>query len=77
MAKKHEHKALSEQSTDRCWIYCVTPRECAANPRREEAHGNVTQHDVCSCGARRLAEFNGGRTNYGPWEVQEPGEVAE
>lgn len=53
---------------DMCWCVCVTPAECAANPRRERAHGNITRLDFCSCGYIRQTEINGGRANYGPWE---------
>lgn len=65
----HRHKAIARRSTERCWVFCVTPTECAARPRRQEAHGNIVRRDVCACGATRQTEINAGRSNYGPWEV--------
>lgn len=67
---KHTHKAVAAKATDRGWVACVTPAECASHPHRQEAHGNITRHDVCSCGAIRKTEINGGRRNRGPWERQ-------
>jgi hypothetical protein len=67
----HKHRALPKRAKERGWVICVTPDECAANPQRQDAHGNRTRLDTCSCGATRLAEFNGGRTNYGPWREVE------
>ena len=66
---KHIHRAIAKRSTDRSWDYCVTPALCAADVHRQEAHGNITRHDVCACGATRKTEINGGRRNYGAWEV--------
>jgi len=68
---RHHHKAISAKSKDYCWTGCVTPSECAARPQRQVAHGNIIQHDVCSCGATRQTEINGGRSNYGPWKTAE------
>ena len=70
-ATRHTHKAISEKGKDYGWTVCVTPHECAANPHRQVAHGNIIRHDVCSCGATRQTEINGGRSNYGPWETGE------
>jgi hypothetical protein len=63
----HQHKAIPQKSQDIGWTHCVTPDECAANPMRVQAHGNIIQVDTCSCGATRHTEVNGGRKNYGPW----------
>jgi hypothetical protein len=72
----HKHKA--EQSKDVGWTACVTPDECATHPYpRQDAHGNITRVDTCSCGAIRKSEINGGRTNYGPWEDLGPAIEAE
>ena len=67
----HTHKAIPTKQKLRPWTHCVTPAECAANPRREVAHGNVIYLDHCRCGATREMESNGGRRNYGPWREQE------
>ena len=67
----HAHKAITAKAKDRGWVFCVTPHECAANPQRGDAHGNIPRHDVCSCGATRQTEINGGRSNYGPWAETE------
>ncbi len=64
---RHTHRAKGE-GEDRGWIYCVTPAECAANPARQQAHGNIIRTDMCSCGATRSSEVNGGRVNFGPWK---------
>jgi hypothetical protein len=58
-------------------MYCVTPHECAANPQRGVAHGNVIYVDHCRCGAARQMESNGGRHNYGPWVDVESGDEDE
>lgn len=67
MANKHIHRALKARATDMGWTHCVTPHECAANPRRQAAHGNIVRSDLCRCGAYRLTEINAGEVNYGPW----------
>jgi hypothetical protein len=68
----HAHRAIKSKSKIRGWTICVTPRECAANPRRQWAHGSYTQVDVCSCGAERLTEANQTARNRSPWsEVSE------
>lgn len=64
---KHIHRAISEKTETRGWAHCVTPHECAANPSRQAAHGNVVYIDTCSCGAVRQTESNTGRRNYGGW----------
>jgi hypothetical protein len=64
---KHIHRAIPAKQKMRGWMYCVTPDACAANPRRETAHGNVVFVDRCRCGATREMESNCGRQNYGPW----------
>lgn len=71
VSNRHTHRAVTMLAQEHGWAICVTPQECAANPQRQDAHGNRTRLDTCSCGAKRLAEFNGGRTNYGPWRAQE------
>jgi hypothetical protein len=70
--KRHTHRAKPDSKV-RGWTHCVTPRECAADPKRAVAHGNITRVDTCSCGATRLSETNGGRTNYAPWQEPEGG----
>jgi hypothetical protein len=67
---KHTHKAVAKKSRDRGWTHCVTPDECAANPERQAAHGNIIRIDECSCGAVRQTEINGGRNNYSPWSEE-------
>lgn len=69
--KAHRHKAIQAHSKDYGWTTCVTPAECAARPERQDAHGNIVIVDVCSCGATRQAESNGGRVNFGPWSGEE------
>lgn len=69
--RNHAHRAIPGKSKDRCWIFCVTPCECAANPHRQAAHGNITRVDRCACGAVRETEINGGRANYGVWQEGE------
>jgi len=71
--KRHIHKAIKSKSKDRGWNHCVSGAACAANPARQNAHGNITTVDVCSCGAVRESESNGGRTNYGPWITEGEG----
>jgi hypothetical protein len=66
---RHTHKAIAVKSQDIGWTFCVTPHQCAANPKRQAAHGNIIQRDVCSCGATRQTEINGGICNYGPWKL--------
>jgi len=63
----HTHKAIASKSQDRGWTSCVTPHECAAHPRKQVAHGNIVRIDICSCGATRKSELNGGKCNYGSW----------
>ncbi len=65
--KEHHCKAIESRRIDRCWEFCVTPNQCATNPERTQAHGNITIIDSCSCGMVRLGESNAGRRNYGPW----------
>jgi hypothetical protein len=67
----HTHKAKPSASRERAWMYCVTPDECAAKPERQVAHGNIHRVDVCSCGAQRISEINGGRINFGPWSGED------
>lgn len=67
----HTHKAISRKSKDCGWTACVTPTECAARPNRQEAHGNIVRQDLCSCGATRATEINGGRKNHGSWTEAE------
>ena len=64
----HQHKAPPGKTEHRTWTYCVTPVECAANPLRQCAHGNLLIIDTCSCGAVRYGERNQCRTIYGPWQ---------
>ena len=65
---KHRHQAVPAKSQDLAWTHCVTPALCAALGMRELAHGNITRHDQCACGATRQTEINGGRYNYGEWQ---------
>jgi hypothetical protein len=67
----HKHKIVARKWKTSGWVHCVDADRCAATPRRQEAHGNITNHDVCSCGATRESEINSGRVNYGPWVEQE------
>ena len=64
---RHTHRAINKESKIKGWMHCVTPERCADDPRRERAHGNIVSVDICSCGATREAESNGGMVNYGPW----------
>ena len=63
-----KHQALAHKGQLGGWTECVTPAACAADPRRQAAHGGVMRQDECRCGAVRRAEKNQGRVNYGPWE---------
>ena len=66
----HTHRtAHPEASKDYGWTTCVTPEQCAAHPELQRAHGNIIRTDICSCGATRQTEINGGRKNYGPWQA--------
>ena len=66
---RHRHIPNKAQSKEVGWTHCVTPDKCAANPRRQAAHGNIVRVDVCYCGAaKRLVEINNSHANYGPWE---------
>ena len=67
----HTHKAIAKKSQDRGWTHCTTPDACAAKPARQRAHGNIIRVDVCSCGATRETEINGGGSNYGVWSSDE------
>lgn len=65
---KHRHTSIDRRTA--CWMYCITPQACAANPSRQGAHGGVTHRDTCECGATREVESNYGHTNRGPWKVK-------
>lgn len=69
--KAHRHRAIPGACKTRAWMYCVTPYECAANPARQSAHGNIVWLDVCRCGASRMTEVNSGRRNIGAWTEKE------
>lgn len=68
MTTDHKHKAIPGNDKDYAWVMCVTPEKCAAKPERQQAHGNITRVDVCSCGMIRRTEINAGRANVGAWE---------
>ena len=61
----HRHKAIKSMRKESAWQYCVAPDKCKGND--ETAHGNIVREDVCLCGAVRLSEVNGGRTNFAQW----------
>lgn len=65
----HIHKRIPKKDESRCWTHCVTPVECAANPMRQQSHGNILVTSICSCGATREAEVNANKINYGPWVI--------
>lgn len=68
--KQHQHRARAgAKSCIVGWSHCVTPDECAANPQRQSAHGNITEIVTCRCGAVRHTEINNGVANHGPWTV--------
>lgn len=67
MHKQHRVK----WSNDFGWTTCVTPEECGANPRRQDAHGGIIRVDVCKCGMRRVTEMNGRSKNRGHWFLPE------
>ena len=70
--KQHQHRARAgAKSCIIGWSHCVTPDECAANPQRQSAHGNITEIVTCRCGAVRHTEINNGVANHGPWTVTE------
>lgn len=71
----HHHRPKS--SDIRGWTHCVTPDECAARPERGRAHGNIIRVDICSCGATRESEINGGRVNYGAWDDESSLKIGE
>ena len=57
----HRHSASSTRT--RSFSGAVTRRE---NPA---AHGNVCEHQACSCGATRSVNINGNHTEAGPWRA--------
>jgi hypothetical protein len=59
----HTHRAATTRET--VWAHCVTPEECAAEPMRVRAHGNITTRETCACGAERITEINSGRNSTG------------
>ncbi len=67
----HKHRAQKGKDQIRGWSHCVTSCECAANPARQQAHGNIIVIDHCACGATRESESNGGKVNYGYWITAE------
>ena len=56
---RHTHRA--ETIETRPFFGPVSDRQ---NPR---AHGGVTLHRTCRCGAVQLINSNGGATERGPW----------
>lgn len=66
-ALQHTHHP-KQPGKEMGWQFCVTPAECAANPKRQAAHGSITRHDMCRCGMVRLVEINEGKRNYGAWQ---------
>ncbi len=58
------HRPMPEQSRTYGYVgYSVRPRN--PNP---VAHGGVTHHEVCRCGATRMINSTGlGRDERGPW----------
>lgn len=57
---RHKHKAVYEE--DRAFMYPV-----AAGEENPAAHGNITRHQWCSCGATRKVNINGRHREIGPW----------
>lgn len=47
MKNQYQHRAIKAKTQTRCFVQPV------AWPGNPAAHGNITQHDVCACGARR------------------------
>lgn len=39
--EQHQHRAKISRIVG--WSHCVTPTECAANPQRQIAHGNIIE----------------------------------
>jgi hypothetical protein len=61
--KPHRHRVAS---TD--YRPFVGP---VAQPQNQAAHGNVTLHQGCRCGAVRRVNVNGHHAEYGAWSESE------
>lgn len=57
----HKHRPL--KTTEQCFVGAI-PDAIKPDAR---AHGNVTQTDVCRCGASRQVNVNQGFREIGRW----------
>lgn len=64
--KIHKHRAVPSRSRVTAWTGCVGDHRCSGR-----AHGGVTIVDVCSCGAQRHVESNGGSKTSSGWMDQD------
>ena len=61
LERLHHHRPQST-AVD-AWVACVAPDRCV----QFLAHGNITQRDVCRCGAIRETEMYGTFATVGDW----------
>lgn len=56
------HRHTANESYEHVWTYCIDPMHHSD----ERAHGNITRHEICRCGAERDVEINA-RAHNSPW----------
>ncbi len=61
MEEKHRHK--KHRIVMKNYTRCVAPLKCT-----HSAHGYITWHEVCLCGAVRLINTNKNYKEVGKWE---------
>lgn len=61
---KHVHEAIPEKTETRCYSGSVNPWH-----ENRAAHGGVTLHEECSCGAVRAVNSNGRHAENGEWQM--------
>lgn len=72
----HYHQAVESLADYRGWDHCVSPRACAWDLFRRQAHHRVIRIDTCLCGAKREVEITAGNVNYGEWNSPLIGRLA-
>ncbi len=62
MGQCDRHRPVLWRTRDTCFLAPVTDGE--TNPA---AHGNISRHEECACGARRTTNINGPHFEQGRW----------
>lgn len=65
----HRHRPVPRLT----WTTCY--RGSVSWPGNPAAHGNITEHEVCACGATRAVNVNGLHVERGPWKLPRHGET--